>query len=71
MEWSFWKDPFTEDRVINIRITQRDVEATYPRNFLDKVLFDECERSDKLSDKLLALERFASILEEKDDKLFK
>lgn len=62
MELSIWKNPRTMTTVFKLEIPDRDY-LSIEINKWDRLLLGECDRSNKISDKLLALEKLASLIE--------
>ncbi|HYT46255.1 MAG TPA: hypothetical protein VEP90_28255 [Methylomirabilota bacterium] len=64
MEYEYYKNPVTGNRIFKLKISEAEFINLLPLNPLDRLLFDECEKSDKASDKLLGLERVARLIEQ-------
>jgi len=56
--------PLTKDRVFTIVLSERDF-ITNELDSLGTLLLEECDKSDKISDKLLALQVVVNSIEKK------
>lgn len=65
MEWDLAVEDRNLRRKINLEIIILDEELVRVKETcFDRLLYEECHESDKLSDKLLALEHLTRLIEE-------
>ncbi len=64
MEYEYYKNPITGNRIFKLKISEADIQDMRRPDTFDDLLFAECRDSDKVSDKLLGLERLTRLIEQ-------
>lgn len=67
MTFEHYRHPATGDYSVSLTLTEEELESIKCTGF-DRALFKECEESNSIADKLLALEAVVRKIEEEYDK---